>query len=133
MPTLDTNVLIRYLVQDDAKQSRAADRYITQYADSESALFLPVSVILETEWVLRSAYGYSKESVIDVFTSLLETREMAFQDEASLEFAVFLYREHNIDFADCLHVATAHTHARLPLASFDKQAARVEGIEGLSS
>jgi predicted nucleic-acid-binding protein len=133
MPTLDTNVLIRYLVQDDAKQTRAAHRYIAEYADSESVLFIPVSVMLETEWVLRSAYGYSKGSVIEVFVSLLEAREMTFQDEASLERAVFLYRENNTDFADCLHVATAYAHNRLPVVSFDKRAARVEGIEALSS
>lgn len=131
MPTLDTNVLIRYLVQDDARQARAAFKYISRYANTEGVLFLPVSVVLETEWVLRSAYGYAKDSVIHVFVSLLETRELAFQDEASLEFAIFLYREHNIDFADCLHLATAHTHNELPLVTFDRRAAKLEGTEGV--
>jgi predicted nucleic-acid-binding protein len=104
MPALDTNVLVRYVVQDDPKQARVAQRYIEQCADQDVSLFLPTSVILETEWVLRSVYLFSKDSVIAVFVGLLEAREMMFQDEPSFERAVFFYREHNIDFADCLHL-----------------------------
>jgi predicted nucleic-acid-binding protein len=129
MPTLDTNVLVRYVVQDDPKQTRVAQRYIEKFADQETSLFLPTSVILETEWVLRSVYRFSKDSVIEIFVGLLEAREMTFQDEPSFERAAFLYREHNIDFADCLHLATAHTFDHLPLFSFEKKAGRVTGFE----
>ena len=128
MPTLDTNVLLIYLVQDDPKQTRAADHYIKQIAESEATLFIPLSVVLETEWVLRSVYAFAKESIVEVFVNLLEAREMQFQDEATVERALFLFREHNVDFADCLHVATAFTHDQLPMVTFDKQASRVEGI-----
>lgn len=129
MPTLDTNVLVRFLVRDDPKQSSEADQYIAQFADFESLLFVPLTVALETEWVLRSRYGFPKTDVIDVFVSLLETREILFQDEASIERALFLYRENNIDFADCMHLASAYTHNHLPMVSFDKQATRIEGVE----
>ena len=131
MPTLDTNVLLRYLVQDDPKQTRAADQYVQQFAQSEATLFIPLSVVHETEWVLRSVYTFSKESIIEVFVSLLETREMQFQDEATVERAVFLFREHNVDFADCLHVATAFTYEQLPMMTFDKKASRVDGVEAI--
>jgi predicted nucleic-acid-binding protein len=133
MPALDTNVLVRYVVRDDLKQARVAQRYIEQCVDREVSLFLPTSVILETEWVLRSVYLFSKDSVISVFVGLLEAREMMFQDEPSFERAVFLYREHNIDFADCLHLATAHTFDYLPLCSFEKKPGRVPGFELLSA
>lgn len=129
MPALDTNVLLRYVVQDDPRQARTAQRYIEHCADRDESLFLPTSVILETEWVLRSVYLFSKEDVIDVFVGLLEAREMVFQDEPSFERAIFLYREHNIDFADSLHLATAHTFDQLPLYSFDNKAGRVPGFE----
>ena len=129
MPTLDTNVLVRFLVRDDPKQSQDADRYISQFEDTESTLFIPSTVVLETEWVLRSRYGFSKADVIDVWVSLLETREIYFQEEASIERALFLYREHPIDFADCMHVASAFTHDHLPIVSFDKQATRIDGVE----
>ncbi|NOX51178.1 MAG: type II toxin-antitoxin system VapC family toxin [Gammaproteobacteria bacterium] len=118
-------------MKDDPKQASEAERYIHQYVGSQATLFIPVSVILETEWVLRSVYNFQKQSVIELFVSLLETRELNFQDEASIESAIFLYRENNVDFADCLHVAAAFTHDRLPLMSFDKKATRVEGIEGI--
>ena len=133
MPTLDTNVLLRYLVKDDPQQSREASKFISQFSDSDSALFLPTSVALEMEWVLRSAYQFSKETVIELFVGLLEVREISFQDEASMERAIFLYRKHNVDFADCLHVATAYTHDQLPLVTFDKKATRVDGIEVVST
>jgi predicted nucleic-acid-binding protein len=129
MPALDTNVLVRYVVQDDPKQGRVAQQYVEQCADQDVSLFLPTSVILETEWVLRSVYLFSKDSVVGVFVGLLEAREMMFQDEPSFERAVFLYREHNIDFAVCLHLATAHTFDHLPLFSFEKKAGRVPGFE----
>jgi predicted nucleic-acid-binding protein len=131
MPALDTNVLVRYVVQDDPRQARVAQRYIEQSANQDVSLFLPTSVILETEWVLRSVYLFSKDAVMDVFVGLLDAREMIFQDEPSFERAVFLYREHNIDFADCLHLATAHTFDHLPLFGFEKKAGRVPGFEFL--
>lgn len=66
-----------------------------------------------------------------VFVGLLEAREMTFQDEASLERAVHRYRGVNIDFADCLHVATAETFDQLPLASLEKKARSIDGFEAL--
>jgi predicted nucleic-acid-binding protein len=131
MPALDTNVLVRYLVRDDPRQTRQAEKYLLGFAGSEATLFIPLSVALEMEWVLRSVYGFSKDATIEVFTSLLEAREMFFQEEAAIERAIFLYRENSVDLANCLHVATAFTHDRLPLMSFDRQASRVEGIEAM--
>ena len=131
MPALDTNVLLRYIVEDDPKQTRVAQRYIEQHAAAGDTLFLAMSVILETEWVLRSVYEFAKDEVIEVFVGLLEAREMTFQDEASLERAVHRYREFNIDFADCLHLATAETFDQLPLASFERKARDIDGFEAL--
>ena len=131
MPSLDTNILIRYLVQDDPKQNREANAFIAQYANTNASLFHPSTVILETAWVLRSVYKFSKESIIDLFTSLLEAREISFQDEASVERAVYLFRDHHVDFADCFHVATAYTFNHLPLVTFDKKAVRAEEIEAI--
>ncbi len=129
MAALDTNVLVRFLVRDDAKQADEAEQFILGFSGLESSLFIAITVLLETEWVLRSVYSFPKEDVLSTFVGLLEARELHIQEEATVERAIFLYREHNVDFADCLHVATAFTHDRLPLKSFDRQATRVEGIE----
>jgi predicted nucleic-acid-binding protein len=131
VPALDTNVIVRYIVEDDPKQTRVAQRYIERHAEAGDALFLATSVILETEWVLRSVYEFTKDEVIGVFVRLLEAREMTFQDEASLERAVHRYREFDIDFADCLHLATAETFDQLPLASFKNKARNIDGFEAV--
>jgi len=101
MPSLDTNVILRYIVEDDPRQTRVAQRTIEKHAGEGRSLFLGTSVIL------------------------------IFQDEASLERAVHRYRESNIDFADCLHVATAETFDQLPLASFEKKARDIDDFEAL--
>lgn len=133
MPALDTNVVLRYVVEDDPRQTRVAQRYIEQHIEAGDTLFLATSVILETEWVLRSVYGFEKGEVIDVLVRLLEAREMSFQDEPSLERAVHRYRELNIDFADCLHLATAQTFEQLPLATFKRKARGIDGFDALAS
>ncbi|MEQ9450810.1 MAG: type II toxin-antitoxin system VapC family toxin [Pseudomonadales bacterium] len=129
MPTLDTNVLVRYLVKDDARQTRKAAEYIGGHTNSDQSLFIPISVVLETEWVLRSVYGFRKEAFIEVLVSLLETKEVQMSDEAAIELSVHFFRESNVDFADCLHAALAHIHDMLPMVTFDRNAARVEGVQ----
>jgi predicted nucleic-acid-binding protein len=92
-------------------------------------LFVPLTVILELEWVLRARYRFPKDTVLATLVSLLETREIEFQDEPSLERALFFYRSQRADFAECLHLGCAVTHDRLPLWTFDRQAARLEGAK----
>lgn len=127
MPTLDTNVLVRLLVSDDLRQAAQAEALARESAEAEEALFVPLTVTLELEWVLRSRYRFPKDAVLSALVNLLETREIEFQDEASVERALFFYRSKNADFAECLHLGCAITHERLPLVTFDAQAARLDG------
>ncbi len=127
MASLDTNVLVRYLVKDDVKQHAIAVRTITTLA-SEGEVSIAVTVALELEWVLRSCYGVDKTDVIDVFTRLLETDGLSFHVEPSIERALSLYSEHSADFADCLHVALSLSHDALPFYSFDKKAAKMPQV-----
>ncbi|NKC16071.1 MAG: PIN domain-containing protein [Gammaproteobacteria bacterium] len=133
MPSLDTNVLVRHLVRDDERQTAQAGLLISNYYDALEALFVPLTVTLELEWVLRSAYGVTKPGVLNLYNRLLESRELSFQDEEGLERALFLYRNANVDFADCLHATAAHSHNRLPLVIFDRKAARLAEVELLRS
>lgn len=126
MPALDTNVLVRYLVADDKKQFEIAKKYIED-ASTHEALFIPVSVSVELEWVLRSLYELNKAMIIDTFNRLLEVREIEFQDESAIEVTLSLYTDNNADFADCLHIASAQTKNRIPLVTFDRKASRIEG------
>lgn len=128
MPALDTNVLVRYLIADDRKQFEAAKQFIEEAITNE-ALFIPLSVSVELEWVLRSLYEIKKAMIITTFNRLLEAREIEFQEESAIEIALSLYADNNADFADCLHIASAQTQGRVPLVTFDRKASRVEGAK----
>ena len=131
MAALDTNVLVRYLVADDKKQFQAAKTLI-ESADDEAPLFLSLSVLIELEWVLRLLYAFDKTTLITTFNQLLDTCELVFQDEDIVEVAMSLYTDNNVDFADCLHIATAHVYDYAPMITFDRKAARVIGAELLA-
>ena len=129
MPSLDTNVLVRYLVQDDSGQLAAAKRLISRCVTSGQSLFVPVTVTLELEWVLRARFGYIKEDVMQALSSLFSAAELTFESERALEVALHLYREGSADFADCLHIALATQAGEQPLWTFDKGAAQVIGAQ----
>ena len=127
MPALDTNVLVRYVVQDDAAQLGAAKRLIERFVAQGRSIFVPVTVALELEWVLRASFGYVKTDVLQVLSSLLSAAELTFESERALEVALQLYREGSADFADCVHVALATQAGEQPLWTFDRSAAKVSG------
>ncbi|MBB4844050.1 putative nucleic-acid-binding protein [Paucibacter oligotrophus] len=127
MPALDTNVLVRYLVQDDAAQFAAAKRLIRQSVSEGRALFVPVTVVLELEWVLRACFKFGREEVSLTLSSLFSAAELGIESERALEVALQLFRDGSADFADCLHIALAAQAGELPLWTFDKGAAKMEG------
>jgi predicted nucleic-acid-binding protein len=127
MPALDTNVLVRYVVQDDSGQLAAAKRLIDHCVGEGQSLFVPVTVTLELEWVLRASFGYLKDDVLLVLSNLFSAAELTFESERALEVALHLYREGSADFADCLHVALASDAGEQPLWTFDKGASQVPG------
>jgi predicted nucleic-acid-binding protein len=133
VPTLDTNVLVRLLVADDVRQAEQAAAVVREAVEAGDPLFLPLTVVLELEWVLRSRHRFRKDVVLATLVKLLESREIEFQDEASLERALFFYRSRKADFAECLHLGCAVTHDRMPLVTFDCQAARLDGTKLLRS
>jgi predicted nucleic-acid-binding protein len=127
MPALDTNVLIRYVVQDDEAQLAAARRLIRKAVSEGQTLFVPVTVALELEWVLRSSYGVPRDEALEILSNLLSAAELTFESERALEVALHLYRDGSADFADCLHIALAAQAQELPLWTFDKRAGKVSG------
>jgi predicted nucleic-acid-binding protein len=127
MAAIDTNVLVRFLVQDDEQQSHLAKKLIHRVLASEEGLFIAVTVLLELEWVLRSNFLFNKTQVIDLLSNLLATQELEIESENSVEIALELYRNHTADFADCLHIALSHHAGHSPLWTFDKSASKVMG------
>jgi predicted nucleic-acid-binding protein len=132
MPALDTNVLVRYIVQDDSAQLAAAQRLIRRCVANQLTLFVPVTVTLELEWVLRSSFEFSKDETVHALSDLFSAAELSFESERALEVALDLYRGTAADFADCVHIALASQAGEQPIWTFDKNAAKVPGAELLS-
>jgi predicted nucleic-acid-binding protein len=129
MAALDTNVLVRWLTDDDADQCALVDGLLDVTAEKEQRLFVSVTVVLETEWVLRSRYRFDKPALITALDALLGVAELEFQHESALEQALWHFKQlGSADFADCLHLALAAEAGRLPLWTFDARAAKLEGV-----
>ncbi len=130
---LDTNVLVRFLVRDDDKQSAAARRAIEQAVVVAQPLHVSLLTVLETEWVLRSHYRYSKDAILRTLKALLEARDLHFDDESTLEQAIYHYENHSADFADCLMIARYGRIGCNAMLTFDTRAALVPGAQLLTA
>ena len=132
MAAVDTNVLVRFVVHDDAAQGDTATALMRSAVDSGQPLFVPVTVLLESEWVLRSVFGFEKPTVLAALRQLLGSYELRFESEGAVELALSEYERGSADYADCLHAALASQAGEQPLWTFDKAAARVHGARLLA-
>ena len=119
MRALDTNVLVRALVQDDAAQSRRAQACL-----SAQPVYIPITVILELEWVLRSRYRYSPKAIADAMEKLAILENTVVGEQAAVVAAAAKMRQ-GWDFADALHHALAAGCD--DFATFDTHLARRAG------
>lgn len=125
---LDTNVLVRFLLQDDPEQAEHARRVIEEALASGEPLAVGLLVILETEWVLRSCAKLHKKTVITTFRMLLEARDLRIEHEESLEHALYLYENSTADFADCLMATRYKQSGCSAMLTFDRKAATIPGV-----
>lgn len=127
--SIDTNVLVRLVVRDDARQSTVVLKALAQYAKRQQTLLVPITVVLELEWVLRSHYKFGKADFIRTLNALLGTVELVFEAEDALEQSLSTYEDGNADFPDCLHIALCQKVAALPFLTFDSKASKVDGAK----
>ncbi len=85
-------------------------------------------VLLETEWVLRSRYELAKADILTAFSALLDTTDLAFEDEPSVENAVYSWKDSAADFADCLIEARNRRLGCRATATFDSRALKLAGF-----
>jgi predicted nucleic-acid-binding protein len=126
---IDTNVLVGLVVSDDVGQTRRARRLVEQALDRDELVLVSLLVLLESEWVLRSRYGFNRGSLLEIFRALLEARELSFEDEAALEEALFRWKDSACEFSDCLITAHNRQIGCRATATFDGKAARLPGTE----
>ena len=125
---LDTNVLVRFLVRDDPVQFARAQGLIRREVARRQSVFVSLLVLMETEWVLRSRYRYTKDRLVETLSRLLDSAEVRFEDEGSVERALFLWKDSRADFADCLIAARHWTLGCDATASFDSKAMDLPGF-----
>lgn len=102
MIALDTNVLARFLVEDDPQQTKRAKKLIQGYAAKDIPCFVPDIVLCELVWVLRSSYKVSRARVVEVLESLLRARHLTFESTDRAGRALRAFAAGNDDFADYL-------------------------------
>ncbi|MFT3691427.1 type II toxin-antitoxin system VapC family toxin [Paenirhodobacter sp.] len=125
MIAIDTNLVVRYLTGDHPLQSPRA----RQIVDSQ-AVFVAVTVVLETEWVLRSAYGYASLDVSKALRAFGGLPTVTVEDAALVAAALDL-AEKGMDFADALHlVRSAHCEG---FVTFDRRFVRATKAAGLET
>jgi predicted nucleic-acid-binding protein len=125
---LHTNVLVRFLVKDDQAQFERAQKLIGRESRIGSGVLISLLVLLETEWVLRSRYNLAKSEILAAFSGLLATAELRFEDEHSIEVALFAWKDSPADFADCLIGARHRALGCRATASFDVKATKLAGF-----
>jgi predicted nucleic-acid-binding protein len=120
---IDTNILVRYLTNDDAEQSIAVANFFEQYSCNESSIYINNIVLCEVIWVLESGYKYPKHQITNSLKLVLQTPEFAFDNHAIIVKALYEYEQSNgADFSDILISFTNKNHGCETTYSFDKKA-----------
>ena len=122
---IDTNILVRFLVQDDEAQFEKARKLIKREVAAGRRVFVNLLVLMETEWVLRSRYSVSKNQIIEAISGLLDATDVQFEDEPAIEEAIFIWKESTADFADCLIGAKNRRLGCRATATFDLKASKL--------
>jgi predicted nucleic-acid-binding protein len=125
---VDTNVVIRYLIRDDQSQYEKARRLIDREVRKGEPVLVSLLVLLETEWVLRSRYELPKSEIVSAFSALLDTADLAFEDESAIEHALYSWKNSTADFADCLIDARNRRLGCGATATFDGRALKLAGF-----
>jgi predicted nucleic-acid-binding protein len=128
---LDTNVLLRYIVQDDARQAQTASRFIEHALSTAAPGFIGHIVLCEMTWVLESGYGYEREQIAATLQRVLETDRFQIERPALAWRALDAYHD-GIDFADALIALIGDAEGCEHTVSFDRRAARYHKIRLLS-
>ncbi len=119
---IDTNVLIRYIVQDDPQQSQKATALLEKQITTTSPGFVGRMVLCEIVWVLRRAYGYDKDIIINILKQILMTRELTVENSDCAWQALSEFQKGDADFTDYFLGSTNKASGCEVTVTFDKKA-----------
>lgn len=127
MIALDTNVLVRFLVQDDPMQAQLATKVIDQLTDDAPG-FVSREVLIELVWVLERAYRLGRPDIATALDGLLSAIELEVEGSDEVAPALELYRNDGFGFADLMIAAAARRAGATEMVTFDRKAARLPGV-----
>jgi predicted nucleic-acid-binding protein len=126
MRAVDTNFLVQLITRDDIKQAKAAEAFI------ESGAWASHVVLAEACWVLRAVYELKPAAIATAVEMLLSSRTLSLQEPDVVAAALEHFREKPaLGFSDCLILETARKAGHLPLGTFDKALAKLNGTQKL--
>ncbi len=126
MHAVDTNLLVRLLVRDDASQVTAAEAFVARGA------WVSHLVLAETLWVLDAVYDRSPAQIATAVDRMLNHKELTLQDAEVVALALDHFRARpSLGFSDCLVLEIARKAGHLPLGTFDRNLARLHGTHRL--
>ena len=120
MIALDTNVLVRFLVEDEKEQSRKAKKVIEKAMKDEEDIFVPDLVLVETVWVLKRSYDLKKDDIVKVLRMLLTARRIRFESSDRLARTVSAYEKGRGGFSDYLIRELASEQGCATVVTFDR-------------
>jgi predicted nucleic-acid-binding protein len=124
--SVDTNVLVRLITRDDSRQVAAAEAFVA------GGGWVPQLALVEATWVFAAVYDLAPEAIATAVEMLLNHRQLTVQDADVVAAAVERFRRHpRRGFSDCLVLEVARRAGHLPLGTFDRNRARLDGAERL--
>jgi predicted nucleic-acid-binding protein len=124
MRAIDTNVLVRLLARDDAKQVAAAERFV------EGGVWVSHLVLMEVTWVLDSVYDLAPAAIATAIEMLLGHQSITLEKAEVVAAAVAQFRKRPaLGFSDCLIVEVARKAGHIPVGTFDRELGRLEGVQ----
>jgi len=124
MHAIDTNVVVRLMARDDHRQVTAAESLV------KAGAWLSLVALAETAWVLDSVYGFSPRQLIAAIEMLLDHEHIVVDQPAIVERAIEVFRSRpRVTFSDCLLLETARQAGCLPLATFDRDLAKIDDVQ----
>ena len=126
MRAVDTNVLVRLVTRDDPKQVAAAEAFV------ERGAWISHLALAEATWVLSAVYGLAPREIATAVEMLLNHQNLTLQEAETVSNALAQFRKRPaLGFSDCLMLEAARRSGHLPLGTFDRSLARLEGAQRL--
>ncbi len=131
MKALDTNVLVRFLVQDDKKQSNIVQALFSEAEKNKGSFYITLLVVLELIWVLEAVYQVSRQDVLHALAELLSMPILNFEKQSAIRRFILAASNSTFDLSDLLIAYSANDAGFDRTYTFDKKAAKFELFEKL--